>query len=64
MKDGTTTTRQIVLDQSAGAQSRSFRVGEVTKVRFTIESSYMASGSKQVSIAEIEFFGPSSANRT
>ncbi|WP_443046988.1 NADase-type glycan-binding domain-containing protein [Streptomyces sp. NBC_00267] len=64
LKDGTTTTRQIVLDQSAGAQSRSFRVGEVTKVRFTIESSYMASGSKQVSIAEIEFFGPSSANRT
>ncbi|WP_406007800.1 zinc ribbon domain-containing protein [Streptomyces sp. NBC_00637] len=64
LKDGKTTTREITLDQSAGGQRRAFRVGEVTKVRFTIESSYMASGSKQVSIAEIEFFGPSSANAT
>ncbi|SES34556.1 hypothetical protein SAMN04487983_104414 [Streptomyces sp. yr375] len=62
LKDGKTTTRQITLDQSAGSQRRSFRVGEVTKVRFTIESSYAASASKQVAIAEIEFFGPSTAN--
>ncbi|MER6414533.1 NADase-type glycan-binding domain-containing protein [Streptomyces humidus] len=62
LKDGRTTTRDVVLDQSAGGQRRAFRVGEVTKVRFTIESSYAASGSKQVSIAEIEFFGRSSAN--
>ncbi|WP_062644973.1 NADase-type glycan-binding domain-containing protein [Streptomyces maremycinicus] len=64
LKDGKTTTKELVLDQSAGGQRRAFRVGEVTKVRFTIESSYMASGSKQVSIAEIEFFGRSSANST
>ncbi|MDR6979786.1 putative nucleic acid-binding Zn ribbon protein [Streptomyces sp. 3330] len=64
LKDGKTTTREIVLDQSSGGQRRAFRVGDVTKVRFTIESSYMASASKQVSIAEIEFFGRSSANST
>lgn len=64
LKDGKTTTREITLDQSSGGQRRAFRVGDVTKVRFTIESSYMASGSKQVSIAEIEFFGRSSANST
>ncbi|MFI7499249.1 NADase-type glycan-binding domain-containing protein [Streptomyces sp. NPDC049687] len=62
LKDGTTTTRDLVLDQQAGGQRRKFRVGEVTKVRFTIESAYGASASKQVAIAEIEFFGPSSAN--
>ncbi|MDX3119489.1 NADase-type glycan-binding domain-containing protein, partial [Streptomyces scabiei] len=62
LKDGTTTTRELTLDQSAGGQRRAFRVGEVTKVRFTIESSYSVSGSKQVSIAEIEFFGRSNAS--
>ncbi|MEV2210842.1 zinc ribbon domain-containing protein [Streptomyces sp. NPDC050997] len=61
-KDGRTTTRQLTLDQSSGGQRRAFRVGEVTKVRFTIESAFQTSGSKQVSIAEIEFFGRSSAN--
>jgi hypothetical protein len=61
-KDGRTTTRNITLDQSAGGQRRAFRVGEVTKVRFTLESAYGASGNKQVAIAEIEFFGRSSAN--
>jgi hypothetical protein len=61
-KDGTTTTRDLVLDQSAGGQRRAFRVGEVTKVRFTIESAYGASAAKQVAIAEIEFFGRSSTN--
>ncbi|MFF0161557.1 zinc ribbon domain-containing protein [Streptomyces sp. NPDC005263] len=61
-KDGSTTTRQLTLDQSSGGQRRAFRVGEVTKVRFTIDSAFKTSGSKQVSIAEIEFFGRSSAN--
>ncbi|MEU0118769.1 zinc ribbon domain-containing protein [Streptomyces bobili] len=61
-KDGRTTTRDLTLDQSAGGQRRAFRVGEVTKVRFTLESAYGASASKQVAIAEIEFFGRSSAN--
>ncbi|MFJ1971538.1 NADase-type glycan-binding domain-containing protein [Streptomyces sp. NPDC087903] len=60
--DGTTMTRKITLDQGAGGQRRSFRVGAVTKVRFVIESTYRASASTQVSIAEIEFFGRSSAN--
>ncbi|CAL9502282.1 zinc ribbon domain-containing protein [Streptomyces sp. enrichment culture] len=63
MKDGSTKTRDITLDQGAGGQRRAFRVGEVTKVRFTIESAHAASANKQVAIAEIEFFGPSSANR-
>ncbi|MFI0038586.1 NADase-type glycan-binding domain-containing protein [Streptomyces mutabilis] len=63
-KDGSTTTRDLTLDQGAGGQRRPFRVGEVTKVRFTIESAHAASENKQVAIAEIEFFGPSSANRT
>ncbi|MFE0799945.1 zinc ribbon domain-containing protein [Streptomyces sp. NPDC058834] len=62
-KDGKTTTRDLTLDQGAGGQRRPFRVGEVTKVRFTIESAHAASAKKQVAIAEIEFFGPSSANR-
>ncbi|WP_261994261.1 NADase-type glycan-binding domain-containing protein [Streptomyces sp. t39] len=63
-KDGTTTTRRLTLDQGAGGQRRPFRVGEVTKVRFTVESSHAASADKQVAIAEIELFGPSSANRS
>jgi hypothetical protein len=63
-KDGSTATRDLTLDQGSGGQRRPFRVGEVTKVRFTIESAHAASADKQVAIAEIEFFGPSSANRT
>ncbi|MFD3437736.1 zinc ribbon domain-containing protein [Streptomyces sp. NPDC058685] len=59
--DGRTTTRHITLDQSAGGQRRPFRVGEVTAVRFTLESAHGASGAKQISLAEIEFFGPSSS---
>ncbi|MFE2417560.1 NADase-type glycan-binding domain-containing protein [Streptomyces hokutonensis] len=59
--DGKTTTRELSLDQGAGAQRRAFRVGEVTSVRFTLESAYGTSGSKQVAIAEIEFFGPSNS---
>ncbi|PKV83401.1 zinc ribbon domain-containing protein [Streptomyces sp. TLI_146] len=62
LKDGKTTTRDITLDQGAGGQRRSFRVGEAVKVRFTIESAYAASGDKQVAVAEVEFFGRSSSN--
>ncbi len=63
-KDGRTTTRGLTLDQGAGPQRRAFRVGEVTAVRFTVDSAYGTSAKKQVAIAEIEFFGPSSANNT
>lgn len=63
-KDGKTTTRGLTLDQGAGPQRRAFRVGEVTAVRFTIDSAYGTSAKKQVAIAEIEFFGPSGANNT
>ncbi|WP_432423164.1 NADase-type glycan-binding domain-containing protein [Streptomyces pseudovenezuelae] len=62
LANGKTAKRELTLDQGAGAQRRAFRVGEVTKVRFTIESAYLISGTKQVAIAEIEFFGPSNAN--
>jgi hypothetical protein len=61
-KDGKTETRELVLDQGPGGQRRAFGVGEVTKVRFTIDSAYGASAKKQVAIAEIEFFGPSGDN--
>jgi hypothetical protein len=60
--DGRTSTRRIALDQVAGAQRRAFRAHDVTAVRLTVESSYAASEKKQVALAEIEFFGPSSAN--
>ncbi|MGP4115403.1 NADase-type glycan-binding domain-containing protein, partial [Streptomyces sp. 4N509B] len=59
MADGSTTTREITLDQALGPQRRSFRAQEVTSVRFTILSAYGAAANKQVAIAEIEFFGPS-----
>lgn len=63
-KDGRTTSRRLALGQGAGPQRRAFRIGEVSAVRFTIESAYGISGKKQVAIAEIEFSGPSSANNT
>ncbi|MHC3471809.1 NADase-type glycan-binding domain-containing protein [Streptomyces sp. 7R007] len=59
LSNGKTTTRELTLDQGAGGQRVAFRVGEVSKVRFTIESAYATSASKQVAIAEIEFFGRS-----
>lgn len=62
LRDGKTVTKAIVLDQGAGPQRRAFRVGEAVKVRFTLESAHAAAKNKQVAIAEIEFFGPSSAN--
>ncbi|GAA0299528.1 hypothetical protein GCM10010302_42620 [Streptomyces polychromogenes] len=57
--DGKTATRILTLDQGAGGQRRAFRLGEVTAVRFVLRSAYGAAADKQVSIAEIEFFGPS-----
>ncbi|WP_329319416.1 MULTISPECIES: NADase-type glycan-binding domain-containing protein [unclassified Streptomyces] len=60
--DGKTRSRFLTLDQGAGGQSRKFRAGDVTAVRFIIRSAYGAAASKQVSIAEIEFFGPSNSN--
>ncbi|MET9383042.1 zinc ribbon domain-containing protein [Streptomyces sp. NPDC002928] len=62
LADGKTITRDITLDPGAGGQRIAFRVGKVSTVRFTIESATGTSASKQVAIAEIEFFGPSSAN--
>ncbi|MEU9583733.1 zinc ribbon domain-containing protein [Streptomyces werraensis] len=59
LADGEKITRTLTLDQSAGGQRRSFRVGEVTTVRFVLRSAYDAGPKKQVAIAEIEFFGPS-----
>ncbi|MEW1633053.1 zinc ribbon domain-containing protein [Streptomyces sp. NPDC093801] len=63
-KDGKVTTSRLTLDQGPGGQRRPFRVGEVTKVRLTVDSSHAASADKQVAIAEIEFFGPSNAGRS
>lgn len=60
--DGTRITKTLTLDQAAGGQRRSFRVGEATAVRFVLRSAYDAGPDKQVAIAEIEFFGPSNAN--
>ncbi|MGF1238622.1 NADase-type glycan-binding domain-containing protein [Streptomyces sp. 2-6] len=62
LADGKTTKRELVLDQGAGGQRRAFRVGKVSAVRFILETAYQPSASKQVSIAEIEFFGPSNGN--
>ncbi|MEU9340387.1 zinc ribbon domain-containing protein [Streptomyces sp. NPDC048278] len=60
--DGKTETRELTLDQAAGGQTRDLRAADVVSVRFTIDSSYQSSAHTQVAIAEIEFFGPSSAN--
>ncbi|MEU6029317.1 zinc ribbon domain-containing protein [Streptomyces tauricus] len=62
--DGKKSTRFITLDRSAGGQARKFRVGEVVAVRFTLRSAYAADAKKQVSIAEIEFFGRSNSSRS
>lgn len=61
--DGKKETLFLTLDQGAGGQLRAFKVGSVSAVRFTVRSSYAASDDKQLSIAEIEFFGPSSGSR-
>ncbi|GGJ64434.1 NADase-type glycan-binding domain-containing protein [Streptomyces brasiliensis] len=62
LSDGKTVNRRITLDPGAGGQRIPFRVGTVSSVRFTIESATGTSSKKQVAIAEIEFFGPSTAN--
>ncbi|WP_330283747.1 NADase-type glycan-binding domain-containing protein [Streptomyces sp. NBC_00588] len=62
LSNGKTVTRKITLDPGAGGQRIPFRVGTVSSVRFTIVSATGTSSKKQVAIAEIEFFGPSSAN--
>ncbi|MGY6025085.1 NADase-type glycan-binding domain-containing protein [Streptomyces spinosirectus] len=62
LSNGKTVKRQVTLDPGAGGQRIPFRVGTVSSVRFTIESASGTSSKKQVAIAEIEFFGPSSAN--
>ncbi|THC43423.1 zinc ribbon domain-containing protein [Streptomyces sp. A1499] len=59
---GKKVTRRLTLDQGAGAQRRRFTVGEVTSVRLVVRSAHHASADKQLAIAEVEFFGPSSAN--
>ena len=61
--DGRTKTLELALAQGAGAQRRAFRAGEVGAVRFTLDSACQPSATKQVAIAEIEFSGPSKANR-
>lgn len=60
--DGKTHSRFLTLDGGSGGQTRAFRVGDVTAVRFILRSAYGASSNKQVAIAEIEFFGPSSSS--
>ncbi|MGC5564993.1 NADase-type glycan-binding domain-containing protein [Streptomyces sp. FR-108] len=62
--DGKKSNRFITLDRVAGGQARKFRVGEVRAVRFILQSAYAADAKKQVSIAEIEFFGRSNTSRS
>ncbi|MFI1410787.1 NADase-type glycan-binding domain-containing protein [Streptomyces sp. NPDC020707] len=62
--DGKKSNRFITLDRLAGGQARKFRVGEVRAVRFILQSAYAADAKKQVSIAEIEFFGRSNTSRS
>ena len=58
--DGRTQSHLITLDQAGGGQTRALRVSDVSSVRFILRSAYGASADKQVAVAEIEFFGPSS----
>ncbi|MFC1418219.1 NADase-type glycan-binding domain-containing protein [Streptacidiphilus cavernicola] len=58
--DGRTRNRLLTLDQAGGGQSRALRFSGVSSVRFVLQSAYGASADKQVAVAEIEFFGPSS----
>lgn len=60
--DGKIHTTFLTLDQANSPQTRAFGFTGVSTVRFVIDSSYGASSGKQVAIAEIEFFGPSSGN--
>jgi hypothetical protein len=60
--NGKTQSRFLTLDEASGGQVRAFRVSNVTAIRFILRSAYGASSDKQVAIAEIEFFGPSSGS--
>ncbi|MEU6117241.1 zinc ribbon domain-containing protein [Streptomyces sp. NPDC047117] len=55
-------TKTVNLDQASGAQRVPFRVGEISSVRFTVRSAYGTGSKKQVSFAEIEFFGRSQSS--
>ncbi|MFE2379278.1 NADase-type glycan-binding domain-containing protein [Streptomyces sp. NPDC059398] len=55
--NGKVIERHLNLDQGSGPQTIDFRVGTVSSVRFILRSAYGISNKKQVSIAEIEFFG-------
>ncbi|POX42237.1 zinc ribbon domain-containing protein [Streptomyces sp. Ru73] len=57
--DGHHFTKPLVLDRASGPQRVDFRVGDVSSVRFVVQSSYNSGSDKQVSFAEIEFFGRS-----
>jgi hypothetical protein len=60
--DGRTTSRLLHLDQQNGPQTRDLRADNVTAVRFIVQSAYDADNPKQVSIDEIELFGPPNAS--
>jgi hypothetical protein len=60
--DGKKQSRFVTLDGASGGQARAFRAKDVTSVRFILRSAFGATADKQVAIAEIEFFGPSSSS--
>ncbi|MEY9937474.1 zinc ribbon domain-containing protein [Streptacidiphilus sp. MAP5-3] len=57
--NGKVQTTLLTLNPNVGPQTLPLRYDNVVSVRFTIESAYNASPTKQVAIAEIEFFGRS-----
>jgi hypothetical protein len=61
MADGTTTNSTITLPDSPGPDTFSIHGNNVTSIRFTLESAWLASPGPdiQVAIAEIEFFDKS-----
>jgi hypothetical protein len=59
--DGKVTTKTLLLDQASGFQKRDFDFRDVTSVRFTVVTAYNTSSTRQVAVAEIEFYGPSQA---
>lgn len=60
--NGKVSTTLLTLNPNVGPQTLPLRFDNVVTVRFTIESAYNASPTKQVAIAEIEFFGRSHGN--
>ncbi|WP_269857395.1 NADase-type glycan-binding domain-containing protein [Streptomyces sp. RPT161] len=59
--DNTTTVQRITLDDRPGFQVFSVRGSDVQMLRLTLESAYGASAKTEVAIAELEFFGRSTA---